>query len=168
MKEYASLPLLMLKTKDQLLAVVSFANELSGRDIQPIEIVGAFSTKNAEMKPSHNSFVQNKLFADFLHETIGKHAPSTPSMRQAARQRVEGWIYLLDGRTPTPEGDVPLHDIFGGFEVRGGTVVTGSYHRFDEHLLYTELGFFQLEDALRLCIMFELGKRYAGTSGVNS
>src|SRR5262249_21366909 len=35
---------------------------------------------------------------------------------EALRQQ-DGWIYILDGRTPTPQGAVPPEDISGAFEV---------------------------------------------------
>jgi hypothetical protein len=96
-----------------------------------------------EITPAN--FVANPQFVDFLQEFLGRVAPTDPALARAARAQGDGWVYLLDRRTPTPMGDVPAEDIFGGFEVRGGELVAGSWHPMDSHRLVTERGVFRLD-----------------------
>ena len=35
----------------------------------------------------------------------------------AANNQKEGWVYIIDQRSPPPQGEVPPYDIIGAFEV---------------------------------------------------
>jgi hypothetical protein len=101
-------------------------------------------------------FTRNRVFVDFLHELLARRAPQSPDCMAEAQRQGNGWVYLIDQRTPTPAGRVPPEDIIGAFEIRNGAVVAGSYTRSPEHRLLSANGFFQLGDELTAYLMEEL------------
>jgi hypothetical protein len=90
------------------------------------------------------SFRPNRLFINLLHEVIATNAPADPELQMAARQQHTGAVNLLDGRTPTPRGAVPPHDIIGGFQVKDGVIVPSSYQANPNHRLLSQDGLFKL------------------------
>jgi hypothetical protein len=104
-------------------------------------------------------FTRNRVFVEFLHEVIARHGPGQPGFQAEARRVGNGWVYVIDQRTPTPEGPVPPEDILGGFEVKDGTVVPGSYRRSPAHRILSERGFFRLGADLQQCLLQELAAR---------
>ena len=101
-------------------------------------------------------FAQNRVFMDFLHRVITRHGPELPGLiAEAGRQR-NGWLYIIDQRTRTPEGAVPPEDIIGAFEVRGGQIVPDSYRPFPSHMILTEDGFLRLGAELQAFLLQEL------------
>jgi hypothetical protein len=106
--------------------------------------------------PDPASFRVNVRFVEFLHLVIARWAPKEPQFAAAAKRQRDGWVYILDGRTPTPQGNVPPEDIIGAFEVQGGEVVTDSYQAFPEHRVFTERGAVQLTPFLRERFFYEL------------
>ena len=66
-------------------------------------------------------------------------------------------MYVIDGRTPTPQGDVPSHDIIGAFQVDAGIFGAGSYLANPQHFILSEDGFLRLRPALREKLLAELG-----------
>lgn len=107
-------------------------------------------------------FVRNRVFVDFLHEVIAEHAPSQPELQAEARRLGSGWVYIIDQRTPTPEGPVPPEDILGAFEAKNGEVVPGSYQRSPKHMILSAHGFFRLGAGLHLCLLREMESRNSG------
>lgn len=95
----------------------------------------------------------NPNFVMLLHEVVGAHAPDSPGLQQAARQRGNGRVNVVDARTKTPAGEVPAHDVLGAFEVKDGAIVPGSYQPNERHQLFTADGLFKLEPALQLQLM---------------
>ena len=98
-------------------------------------------------------FRANKPLVDLLHEVISRNTPAVPEFRATALRQHTGFTYILDGRTPTPQGHVPPHDIIGRFEVRDPAIVLDSYRANPHHLLLSTDGFFKipvksLQDAL--------------------
>jgi hypothetical protein len=87
----------------------------------------------------------NRDFVALLHRVIAAHAPTDPAFANAAREQGEGWMYVIDRRTPTPGGDVPAEDIIASFKIANGAVVEGSYEPFASHRLVTERGMFRLD-----------------------
>jgi hypothetical protein len=65
----------------------------------------------------------NPAFVAFLQWAIAKHAPGNAALLESARRQGDGWVYVIDARTPTPQGPVPPEDILGAFEVRQGALV---------------------------------------------
>jgi hypothetical protein len=93
---------------------------------------------------SPSAFRKNPVFVDFLHGFIEEHLPNDPLFIAEARRVGDGWVAVIDQRTPTPGGHVPPEDILGVVEVRSGEVVRGSYRRSEKHVLLSHKGFFQL------------------------
>src|SRR5712691_1521181 len=78
-------------------------------------IIGELANDSDEI--SIESFKPNPIFKNFLQWVIGKHALSIPTLVAEAKRQHDGYVYVLDLRTPTPDGAVPPEDIIGGFEV---------------------------------------------------
>jgi hypothetical protein len=104
-------------------------------------------------------FTPNPAFARFLHSIVAEHAPRQAGCREEARRQVDGWIYIVDQRTPDTNGELPLEDIIGRLEVRGGEVVPGSYQLNSHHLLLSQTGFFQLDEEIGQALVRELEAR---------
>jgi hypothetical protein len=104
-------------------------------------------------------FARHRAFVDFMHAVIAQHAPPQAGCIAEARRLGNGWVYIIDQRTPTPQGPVPPQDIVGCFEVKDGQVVTGSYRPNDKHRILSADGFCQLGAELQQCLLEELAKR---------
>jgi hypothetical protein len=124
-----------------------------GRLLQPLDQGGTLSPEN---------FARNSVFVDFLHEVIARYGPDLPGLKAEAERLGAGWLYVIDARTPTPEGDVPPYDIFGAFQVDAGVIVAGSYQRNPNHVILSPQGFFRLEPALQERMLVELAARDSG------
>ncbi len=123
--------------------------ELFIKGLIPEAIVGVLKTplkKSEAIKPEN--FVRNKVFNDFMHEFIARGGPELKGLKAKAQQQGEGWVYLIDARTPTPQGQVPPQDIIGGFKVKAGLLVVGTYKRNPNHVLLSQDGFFRLPPEL--------------------
>jgi hypothetical protein len=125
--------------------------------LAPEAIIGVLShpLADGESMTPHN-FARNRLFVEFLHAVIARRGPSLPGLIAEAKRQGDGWVYLIDERTPTPGGAVPPEDIIGAFEVRGGQVVTGSYRASPGHRILSRGGFFRLSPDLRAVLLEEL------------
>jgi hypothetical protein len=106
-------------------------------------------------------FARNRVFVDFMHDVFARYAPQQPGCQSEAKRLGDGWICIIDQRTPTPKGPVPPEDIIGVIEVKGGAVVPGSYRASHKHMILSPNGFFQLERGLRDCLLRELAVRNA-------
>ena len=94
-------------------------------------------------------FRVNHAFVEFMHDVIRTAGPTDPSLQEAAAEQGNGWVYIIDLRTPEgPQGRVPLEDIIGGFEVRDGRLLADSYRPNEEHLVLTKDGPVQLPPSL--------------------
>lgn len=124
-------------------------------------IVGALprSEGTGDGYVSPEGFVPNEVFTRFLHSIVAEHAPGLPGLQAEAERIGNGWIDIIDRRTPTPEGPVPPEDIIGGFQVTGGRAVPGSYVAGESHRLLTERGFFHLDEGLHKKLVDELVAR---------
>ncbi len=100
------------------------------------------------------SFRPNPVFARFLHWVIARHAASSPGLTAEARRQRDGFVYVIDQRTPTPQGPVPPEDLLGGFEVKGGVVVR--YHASPNHRLLTHNGPLRLDPWYQAKLLEEL------------
>jgi len=58
---------------------------------------------------------------------------------QAAISQKNGHVYIIDQRTPTPEGRVPPSDIMGAFEVENETLK--NFNENSSYQIRTENGF---------------------------
>ena len=104
-------------------------------------------------------FAPNRVFVDFMHDVVARRGPEQPGLVAEAQRQGDGWVYVIDQRTPTPGGAVPPEDIVGWFEVRGGRVVAGSYKPCPKHVVLTDDGFFNLGPELQACLLEELENR---------
>lgn len=128
--------------------------------LAPEAIIGVLSRPLAEGEAiSPELFARNRVFVDFLHEVIARYAPDQPGLQAEAQRLGEGWVYVIDQRTPTPGGPVPPEDILGAFEVKGGEVVPGSYRPNPRHRIFSTNGFFRLDAGLHQCLLREMAAR---------
>ena len=115
-----------------------------------------------------DNFARNSVFVDFLHGVIAEHGPSVPGLAAEAKRKVEGWVYIIDGRAPTPQDSVSPEDIIGAFQVKGGEVVPGSYQRNGKHAVLSGNGFFRLDPVLRQQLYSALSERAKQIAGAHA
>lgn len=108
----------------------------------PEAIVGLLERPKEPIAPGN--FAANSVFRGFLSDVIARNGPEDPDMQAEAARQGQGYVAVIDQRTPTPEGPIPPEDIIGVFEVRDGKVVPGSYQASPNHRLLTKDGFFRL------------------------
>jgi hypothetical protein len=96
-----------------------------------------------------------------LHQVIADHIAASPGIRLEGKRQGDGYVYLLDGRTPQPDGQVPPEDIIGAVAVHGGSVVPGSYQHNPNHRLLTADGWFVLPPDIEIALQDELRARCA-------
>lgn len=96
-----------------------------------------------------------RLLSRIIFENAGRHE----MLQREAEVQGDGYVYLLDGRTPDPGGRVPPQDIIGAFEVRDGALVTGSYRHNPQHRLFTTAGWFRLPPAIETALQSRLRAR---------
>ncbi len=113
-------------------------------------IVGEY--RDGVHDPEH--LKSNVAFQRMMHTVIETWLPSSPRFAEEARERGEGSVVVIDGRTPYGEGEVPFVDMVGAFEVAGGEVV--SYHPNHEHRLLTADGWMALDTPLHEAIVRHL------------
>lgn len=101
-------------------------------------------------------FARNRVFVEFLHSVIARRGPATAGMIAEAKRQGEGWVYIIDQRTPTPQGGVPPEDILGAFKIENGQVVPDSYSASPKHQILSANGFFRLGHELQPCLLDEL------------
>jgi hypothetical protein len=137
-------------------------DHVSKYGLAPEAIMGQVVGDTAGASPTPDTFVANRAFHEFLHGVVARYAPATAEVAASAREQRDGWIYIVDRRTPTPDGRVPPEDVIGGFEVRGGAIVARSYQPIPAHQLMTEHGFFRLGDELQSRLVAELEQLRTG------
>lgn len=128
------------------------------RGLAPEAIVGVLLRPlepNEAITPA--VFARNRAFVDFMHGLIARRGPGLHGLIAEAQRQGDGWIYIIDQRTLTPQGPVPPQDIIGAFEVRGGQVVAGSYRPSPQHMILSADGFVRLGAELQACLLEELG-----------
>jgi hypothetical protein len=96
------------------------------------------------------------VFVDFMHGVIARRGPELPGLVAEAQRQVDGWVFVIDQRTRTPQDAVPPEDIVGVFEVKDGRVVPDSYRASPNHQILSADGFFRLGSELQPCLLAEL------------
>lgn len=91
-----------------------------------------------------HKFRENLRFVKFLHQIIAQHVYEDSNLYEEAARQGQGFIYLIDKRTPDLNGHIPPEDIFGYIRVESGHPIPESYEANYKHLLLTENGFFKL------------------------
>jgi hypothetical protein len=110
------------------------------------------SKSPGRMRPEE--FVPNPAFAHFLHAVLARRAPNCPGVRREAQRQRHGYVYILDARTPDPQGDVPGADVIGAVELQDGR--PGKYIGSPNYEPYGHHGLMQLESWLEARFMEEL------------
>jgi hypothetical protein len=140
---------------EQVLSLLS-PDEVHSLGGLPVEgIAGRFESESMSVA----TFRQNPAFVEFMHQVIRTAGPKDPGLQAAAQGQREGWVYIIDLRTPEgPSGRVPPEDIIGAFEVRDGRIMADSYQPNSEHGVYTEDGLVRLPPFLRRALVERLPK----------
>lgn len=148
-----------VKTPGGMVAYVTLTPpaEAIKRGLVTQEIIGQLLDLHREDGPFEpDNFARNRAFVDFMHSVIEKYGPAVPNLAEAARAQANGWVHIIDGRTPTPQGAVPAEDVVGAFQVKDGEIVSGSYQANPNHRMLSRHGFFQLEPVLQQRLLDEL------------
>jgi len=120
--------------------------------LPPEAIMGELTGGPERIAPEY--FKHNVVFVEFLWWVIAKHAANCPDLVAAAKRQQDGHVYILDGRTPTPEGDVPLEDIIGAVKIENGRLL--SFQGMPDHRLLTKDGLMQLDSWMHERLVEEL------------
>lgn len=112
----------------------------------PVEaIAGTFEGAGETL--DYRNFRPNAEFSAFLRHVIATFGPRDRELQEAALQEGEGYVYIIDLRTPEgPMGKVPPHDVVGAFEVHDGQL--GVYHPNNGHVIFSACGLVQLPPSL--------------------
>jgi hypothetical protein len=106
---------------------------------------------------SEVSFRPNPEFVDFMHRVIAEVAPNDPGFIAAAKSQGEGWLYIIDQRTPEgTHGRVPPEDIVGAFKVEQGEVMPESYNPSPNYKVLTRHGLPRLPLVLNAALIAAL------------
>jgi hypothetical protein len=108
-----------------------------------------------------NIFAQNPVFVEFMHDVIARHGPKDSDFQVEARRQHDGWIYVIDQRTPDPAGTVPSEDIVGSFQIVNGKVIPDSYQPNPNHVIVSLRGFFDLGPNLNSALLDEVLSCYS-------
>jgi hypothetical protein len=134
--------------------------QVFARGLPPEAIIGVLLRPLEAGEPITPAvFARNRVFVEFMQSMIARRGPELPGLVAEARRQGEGWVYVIDQRTRTPQGAIPPEDIVGAFEVKGGQVVPDSYRPSPRHLILSADGFFQLGAELQACLLEELARR---------
>ncbi|HYH83036.1 MAG TPA: hypothetical protein VEX86_24790 [Longimicrobium sp.] len=138
-------------------------DDVLARGLPNHAIVGALLHPLAEGEDAHpDVFTPNPAFVRFMHDVLARHAASEPGLRDEARRLGDGYVYVIDARTPDPTGAVPPEDVIGAVQVTGGEPVPGSYRANPKHQLLTAHGFFSLGEELHALLMREVEELRTG------
>lgn len=102
-------------------------------------------------------FRENPAFVALMQAAIGHFGEGDSALAEAARRQRQGYVYVIDGRTPEgAAGAVPPQDIVGGFAIRDGALLPGGYQPNPAHRLVTADGLFKLPAAMEAFIVAEI------------
>jgi hypothetical protein len=87
---------------------------IPGMDIPGASVVG--SLEPADGPPNWSTFKRNTRFADAYTRYMRGEANVRPAILEDARVKPGEYVYVIDQRTPTPQGRVPWTDIVGWYE----------------------------------------------------
>lgn len=108
-------------------------------------------------------FQVNQDFVRFMHHVIKTFGVDDPALKAGALQQQNGWMYIIDLRTPDgPQGRVPPEDIIGAFEVKQGQLVQDSYWANEKHLVFSAYGLVRLPPFLRDALIREFKRLKSG------
>jgi hypothetical protein len=103
------------------------------------------------LDPAHTleSFRVNSVFVALLHRVIAAHSIVSPELAKAASGMNTGHLYIIDWRTPAPNGAVPPEDIIGAIEVKDGSLIPDSYKPNPNYRVLTGRGMTRLTPSQR-------------------
>jgi hypothetical protein len=131
----SSIRLLNVTRKGEPLCVVALAGARDDAPVPAHAIVGQMKLA-AGGAPDWHSFQKNRTFLDFYTRFMRGELPTKPEMLERARVKPGEYIYVIDARTPTPEGEVPWVDIVGHYQTKtDGTAKSETFEYNEEHLL---------------------------------
>jgi hypothetical protein len=107
-----------------------------------------------------DNFARNPVFVELLHTVVARECPKTARCVAEAKSIGNGYLYVIDQRTPTPDDAVPPEDIVGAFEVKDGAVTPASYKANPNHRILSSRGFCRLGPHLNACVVKEVQNRY--------
>lgn len=113
---------------------------LPGEGIMGELLIAERPAVDARLDPAQ--FRPNPVFLTFLHQVFAQHAHQAPGFAEAAHAQQHGYLSIIDARTATPKGQVPLEDILGRIEIAAGAVVR--YHASESYRTLTERGLMRL------------------------
>lgn len=127
-------------------------------------IMGEFTRGPGDLTP--DAFQQNTQFLQFMAFVISKHCSACPGLMAETQRQQNGYVYILDKRTPTPDDAVPPEDIIGGVEIQDGQMIR--YHGSPNYQLITSNGFMQLDDWIKDRVVEELEQIAKGGENVKN
>jgi hypothetical protein len=119
--------------------------------LAPAEVAarGALPPESVIGRIDGDTFTPNPGFVALLHRVVAEAAPRDAAFQRAAAAQREGWVYVIDLRTPQgPHGDVPFADIIGGFPVTDGTIAAKGYWSNGDYAAWSADGITRLPGAL--------------------
>lgn len=108
-------------------------------------IVGFIADENKPVAFDNVRF--NPAFIDHFHKTVVFFSQFSDTIISMVEQQQNGFIYITDQRSKEP-ANPKQEDIIGSFEVKNGTLVSGSYVANPAYKLITENGSFILQQEL--------------------
>ncbi len=109
-----------------------------------------------------DNFQQNTTFVQFLHRLVADNIGTVAAARREAQRRGRGNLFVLDHRTPYPDGQVPPEDIIGALPIQRGVLLPGEYYQPNpDHRLLTSNGFFLLAPELEAILQRQTYDRCA-------
>jgi hypothetical protein len=98
-----------------------------------------------------------------MHHVLCTYGPQDRELQEAAERQGDGFVYVIDLRTPEgPMGRVPPEDIVGAFAVEGGQLC--AYQPNDNHVAFSKNGLVQLPPSLAEVHIRELKRLKVGKS----
>jgi hypothetical protein len=115
-------------------------------------IMGELANGPEDLSQEH--FTPNPLFLRFVGWVIAKHAANCSELVDEAKRTKNGLVFILDARTPSPDGAVPPEDIIGGVTVQNGELL--EFNNSPNYQLLTQRGFMELDPWFRDRLVEEL------------
>jgi hypothetical protein len=144
------------KSDDEFATVISYFEPEVLEDLEGLpgefvcgEIMGAADLEDENFDFRPEQVQENPVFLKFLHEFVATQASTNEELLDAAKEQKEGFVYMVDQRTPDPDDDVPPVDIIGAFEITDGKITPESYSPNPDHQMLTENGLVEIGEDLR-------------------
>jgi hypothetical protein len=110
--------------------------------IEPFSIIGEVTGPRREGQPiAPESFAASRQFREFLQGVVGRRGPELPGLVAVAKRQREGWVHIIDQRTPDPSGEIVPEDMVGSFSVSKGRLVPNGFIANPHYAVLTDNGF---------------------------